>query len=745
PSMIFQQQFWIGGRGENGEWRSSLILLPNQDLDFVNGPASLDPSECIDWGHVWLVNGYEIAALKQDFMDGKLDQEPAYSLLVWPGRGNPYVEGLMGISLPDQSMAPFHDANLDGIYDPFDGDYPIVGEDCPSLVPTQMAWTIYNDKLGYKNLSDGLALGVEVGVTVFAVDFPSPDRILEESIFVRYDIQNISGEPLSDVRIGHFVDAEIGCNVDDLVGCHPETQTFYAYNNGPDPELCPGGKPGYGEYPPVLSMTFLSDSLDAFLYWNRLAPWTGLTGISIPEVIEHVFHGRWPDGTVITEGGSGYNSGGNPTKLLFTGIPSDTTSWSHIHLSNIEFGDRRLFGVTQPFALPIGGRKVHYAAYSAHREIGLTSLSQVDTALSRIPFLKTFYEYCFTLPIGNPMPCLSDCVWPGDMDANGICNNLDFLQWGVSIDRLGVARNHPFAGWLPQYALGWGNTGALDTDARHQDANGDGMIDRYDSTVISDNFGKTNQDDPDWGGYSVEGQEIMMTRMINALTWPDDIVPPDKRFMIRFDIADWPADSIYGIGYSIQYDPEVVMLEQMLNLVPKSSYLADQSELFSRQQDGSLDIAITKTDHQNLPFEPLELGKLMFKIKQQPIQVGFPDTTQIVVRHIKAYLADGTELTIGSHPISIPYGLITGLEEEKEPTAEFLISPNPTVDLIDWKASIPITSIALHSMDGKLVGQWHMDGMPTSGQIHVDLLTGCYVLSGLGVDGSVNRLKVIKH
>ena len=36
-----------------------------------------------------------------------------------------------------------------------------------------------------------------------------------------------------------------------------------------------------------------------------------------------------------------------------------------------------------------------------------------------------------------------------------------------------------------------GNTGALDTDARHQDANGDGMIDRYDSTVISDNFGKT--------------------------------------------------------------------------------------------------------------------------------------------------------------------------------------------------------------------------------------------------------------
>lgn len=744
PSLIFQQQFWIGGLDEQGEWKDSYSLNNFQGYGFVNGPAILDPSECKDWGHVWLVSGLEVATFKEDFKDGVIDDTPSLSILNWPGQGNPYIEDLMGIKLPNQEMAPFYDQDLNGIYDPWQGDYPIIGEDCPDFVPTLMAWTIYNDVSGLQNSIYGTPLGVEVSITVFATDFPSPDNILAETIFTRYQTRNVGTDSLFDIRVGHYVDAEIGCGADDLVGCNPGFNTFYAYNDGPDSKFCPQGIPGYEEDPPVLTVAFLSNPLASFTSWNRNIPDDLMDTVSASKSLEHVFHGLWADGTPMTIGGNGKGTSLDTTTFLFSGIPSDTSSWAHSNSPLFEQGDRRLFGVLFPFNLPPQQSRVHYAAYSAHHKSGLQPVEQVDYALSRLPFLKSFYNSCFTLPMGNPEVCLTDCIWPGDLDANGICNNLDVLDWGVSAGHTGESRSFLFSGWLPQDGEHWGKTGLLNTDARHQDANGDGTINTYDRLVIEENYGRTNETYTDWGGYSISGPEIQLTRLFNPLTSPDELVAPGEKFMVRFDVADWPVDSIYGIAYSIRYDPAVVTLEQILNIIPKSSYLVDQSDLYYAQQEGRLDIAITKSDQQNVPFSPFELGKLMFTVNADPDQMTYPDTTVIVVQNIKAYLADGTLLIPGSMSLFVPYGFTTGVDIEEKPIHELQVSPNPTTNNVYWTSTFPLDMLDLYSIQGKHVQNLDLGGDLMSGEISIEQPAGIYILLGRGKNGSLIRESVVK-
>ncbi|MCF8238686.1 MAG: T9SS type A sorting domain-containing protein [Saprospiraceae bacterium] len=711
----------------------------------MNGPATLSIPECKDWGHVWLVNGTDIANLKIDYQDGQIDQMPALDLLTWPGKGNPYIMNLMGIQLPDQDMAPFFDADLDGLYDPWQGDYPIVGEDCPDLVPTLIAWTIYNDILAPTTMQLGPPLGVEVGVTVFAVDFPSVTSVLSETIFTRYNIRNIGQDSLFDVRIGQYLNADIGCSWDDLVGCQPSLNTFYAYNDGPDAKTCPGGVPGYEFDPPVLTVTLLSDQLASFGSWSRNTPDDLNDTISAEKSFENVFHGLWPNGSPITVGGIGEGTSMDTTTFLFSGIPSDPASWAHSNVPEFEEGDRRIFGVVTPFDLAPQQSKIHYAAYSVHRALGLTPVDQVDFALSRLLELISFYNASFKLPLGNPHPCLTDCVWPGDMDANGMCNNLDLLEWGVSLDRTGSPRGQVFTGWLPQDGLAWGKTGYLDPDARHQDANGDGAIDPLDLFALNENFSKTAGEISDWGGMTLTGPEIKLTRIFNPLTSPDELLAPGKKFMLQFDVSEWPVDSIYNLGYSVTYDPAVVSLDPGFNYIPKSSFFVDSSEVFVRSSAGRVNVGITRTDHVNVQFTPFELGKLRFTIKQDAPQDQYPDTTAIVIRYVKAYLADGTLLEIGSNSVHVPFGLATGLDLENESLSGFVISPNPTSGLMSWSSINPTESLELYSLQGQYLNRWIIDAGVSRGEIELPDLPGVYFLVARGQNGTVRRMKVIRQ
>lgn len=109
--------------------------------------------------------------------------------------------------------------------------------------PDQLLWNVYNDlDAGTHHNPAGRTapLAVEVQQAVYAFNQPGA---LEHTVFLRFRIINRNIIPLTDFRIGMWVDPDIGAAFDDLTGCDPATNLAYAYNSSAAPDSVYGANP----------------------------------------------------------------------------------------------------------------------------------------------------------------------------------------------------------------------------------------------------------------------------------------------------------------------------------------------------------------------------------------------------------------------------------------------------------------------------------------------------------------------
>ena len=124
--------------------------------------------------------------------------------------------------------------------------------------------------------------------------------------------------------MGLWVDFDLGCFSDDYVGCSPDRNTMFAYNqdavDGNNGAIC-AGVATFGDDAPVQTVTFLESNnfspnkMDKFIAYNlNSSPTT-----SDPQAIIEFYRnltGFWRDGLPLTEGGYGY--AGTTPPLLAT-------------------------------------------------------------------------------------------------------------------------------------------------------------------------------------------------------------------------------------------------------------------------------------------------------------------------------------------------------------------------------------------------------------------------------------------
>ncbi|MCB0549758.1 MAG: T9SS type A sorting domain-containing protein [Phaeodactylibacter sp.] len=101
---------------------------------------------------------------------------------------------------------------------------------------------------------------------------------------------------------------------------------------------------------------------------------------------------------------------------------------------------------------------------------------------------------CLLIYPGAPeeMCNVTDCVWPGDANGNGMANNYDLLNIGLGFGLPGPER--PFfpddsdhIAWLPNYGSNWQEwVGPI--NYKHLDCDGDGFIDEMDVEAITHNY-----------------------------------------------------------------------------------------------------------------------------------------------------------------------------------------------------------------------------------------------------------------
>jgi hypothetical protein len=265
------------------------------------------------------------------------------------------------------------------------GDYPIIRGD-------QAVYFIYNDYKYTHSESGGLPLNLEIHGLAY-VNIDSTDvQTIEDSkntIFFHYTVHNRSLTDYSDFRISLFTDFDIGCSIDDYIGCDTLLHSYFGYNSDVYDDLDDNYYPGAA---PAMGVTFLSHDMKSFMNYNNIGmmPWWLTDPITAVEY-NNVMHGFWKDGSPLTYGGQGY--GGTQTcSYIFPGNPWNPSEWSDLNSGVYPF-DRRGVANIGPEYLPAGQSMCFDFAYVFDWEDSSgTNLDNLFYLKRRIMRVRNWYD-----------------------------------------------------------------------------------------------------------------------------------------------------------------------------------------------------------------------------------------------------------------------------------------------------------------------------------------------------------------
>lgn len=427
-SSIFAGAIWLGGFDDGNNLKMAAQTYRSSTRNDL-WPGPLEPvsgdvteEECQNWDKHFEVRGAIIETHIKDFRSGNpVDCDAvAPSLKGWPGRGNPHFAGIHGFQLPNQSLAPFFDVNGDDIYDPCDGDFPIIevigceaGELGAVSYADQMIWYVFNDNGGIHTSTTGDPIRMEVHTLAFA--YKTGDEV-NDMTFYRYKLINRANQSIDSTFFGQWVDADLGCFTDDLIGADTSRSLMYIYNDGPiDGQGGCGSVPTYGNNVPMLGVDYFRGPKDengkelgmsSFVYYAN-GGFPGLPGTSDPNTGQQFYNylsGSWRDGTPFTVGGDAYEQGGagTPTRYVFPDAPDNPNGWS-MCVENIDGADLRTVQASGPFRLDPGAVN--------ELIIGVTWVPDILYPCPNLGILQTaddlaqaLYDNCFDITDGPDAP-----------------------------------------------------------------------------------------------------------------------------------------------------------------------------------------------------------------------------------------------------------------------------------------------------------------------------------------------------
>lgn len=402
---------WIGGydSGSNMKLAAQTYGRAFGKTDYFPGPLTetgiTNPDECANFDRFWSTNSTDINAQIADWMDnGVIDGPIPQSVLAWPARGNPNFEGIHGFELPDtpQGLAPFVDVDGNGYYNPLYGDHPdINGADGGT-------WWVFNDAGGVHSETGGWGV-IQIEIQALAYVYSSSNESINNATFYDYKFINRALDQLDSVYVAIWADPDLGCYIDDYVGCDTALNMGYVYNMDAldgisDCDDCEGLNTYCEEIPmvgikilkgvsggkmfcngvddsgglcnPELNQvedidTIVDVGMSSFMYYNGNSFPINPAPYIAPQFYD-MMTATWPDvnppysGTHLTVGGDGYNPGSTDyTNYAFPSPPNDSTGWSMCS-EGIEEADRRMIISSGPFELDPGGvNKLSFAVIFA--------------------------------------------------------------------------------------------------------------------------------------------------------------------------------------------------------------------------------------------------------------------------------------------------------------------------------------------------------------------------------------------
>jgi hypothetical protein len=727
-STIFASSPWLGGYDDAGNLRLVAETYPTQvSVDFSVGPLNYiglpHDSICANFDRAWSVNFEDILLHQADFIsDGKID-DTIPSIFGWPALGNTNFEKYSGFALPEdhspQGWAEFEDLNFNNQYEPESGEYPTVRLNGYEFVPDQILWMVFNDV----DPGDTIApwqMRFEFQLTAFAFHCQDND-VLNNTIFNNYKIINRNVIPLDSIFFGLWTDYDLGCSEDDFMGSDSARHTEFVYNadmvDGDSEGDCTTGDATYGAKPPVQSMTWLSHPMHSFMAFNRMH--------EIPIDVYRNLNGLWGDGTPMRPHGDGYHQDSSlmTTKFLHHGDPRDTNSWAAVNILDEGLDVRSVSSISlgrlDPGAVAqvLAAYMFHYSPDLGHLEQIAFMQQNIDSIFNMLPKVD---QYCSTFLI-----CAQkDCVWPGDFDHNGIADHRDYLMWGVFNGQSGPKRDgliswrgHPGEDWSEEF---------VEINAKHGDADGNGIVNEEDIDIHSQNLFLTNRFYTGENQYPI-GSDILVTAEPFI-----DAQGSVKRLNVK---TNRPVENLLGLTFEIEFDTSLFEISRL------NSYQGDTTRLYFDEEFNPnvfKKFAFTKRNHLPVSMDSASYFFIPFSFNGLRLKSGLPipDSTILRLRNLKAIDPDGNDLLLGSEPLVVYRDGFVGIEYPTSPKTS--VYPNPTDGFIHIEIEKE-TEAQLYSIQGHLLKVFTVSDL--KGPVDVsDLPPGIYILR---ISASGETLKLV--
>lgn len=321
---------------------------------------------------------------------------------------------------------------------------------------------------------------------------------------------------------------------------------------------------------------------------------------------------------------------------------------------------------------------------------------------------------CMTICVNGTMNCYEallivtveeDAVWPGDTDSDGFANHFDILNIGLGFDSTGPVRPAATLDWVAQAALEWSqNTPISNINYKHIDTNGDGQIDAQDTTAIGLNWGSEHN-------FMSGEDEFERNAMIPFYIKPDTLIEgAEMSLPIILGEEDAPAEDIYGLAFSLVYNPDVVV-PGSTHADFSSSWLGTLgTELMVMQKDfhsqGRIDIGITRIDGTNVSGSGT-IGHLHITIEDDILLLHYPNglvndgSALFDIQDVR--LINFNEENISVNTISTESEIITAT---KQPDLSRLIRifPNPANNRFFVEShQLNVAQIELLDIHGRLI------------------------------------------
>jgi hypothetical protein len=321
-------------------------------------------------------------------------------------------------------------------------------------------------------------------------------------------------------------------------------------------------------------------------------------------------------------------------------------------------------------------------------------------------------------------------IWPGDVNNDGVANNLDILELGLHFSLTGASRATQGNYWQAVYANTWAGLQSNGKNMNYVDCNGDGVINVNDTAAVFLNYGflhsKANQSSANSILSIVQDQPF-----VNQGAW--------GTASIFLGSASTPVSNINGLAFTVDFDQSLIDPNSFYIDYPTSFLnVSNQSLKFSKLDyaSGSLYTAITHTNNVNVSGNG-KIATLHYKINS-----GITSTAALTIGLSQANQSNAsgalTALTAGSSTVE---AVITDMNELSAGTT-IAVYPNPASQYVQIISKGLLEKIEVISLTGKLIFSETLSR--SSYQLDANnFANGVYFLSIYGNGQKVERKKII--